>query len=626
MSVEYDLSHVLSDFARTMVTDFPIQAILDSLVTRIVEILPITSAGVSLISAGQAPRYIAASDEAALRFERLQTQLGQGPCILAYASGRAVAVPHLASDTRFSLFRPAAVAAGLGAVFTFPLRHGESQLGALDLYRDVAGDLNAADMVAAQTLADVAAAYLLNAHARDLAQQTSDHFHQLSQHDPLTGLPNRVSLLNRIEHAAQRAQRSGSNAAILFVDIDRFKHVNDTYGHHVGDQLLLAIAGRLSPLVRPGDTLARVSGDEFIFLCEDLDDAADADLLAARVGTAFAAPFRLPTAELIVTASVGVAFAGPGVQVNDDLLVEADAAMYQAKRQGGGRHQVIDVREARESSDSERLERDLRIAFAERELQVVYQPIVRTADGLLTGVEALLRWTHPTRGPVPPLQVVQIAERSGLIIDIGSWVLERACRDRARWLTQHPSAPLDLAVNISTRQLVHPDYAATVAAALADSGMDRASLILEMTENILIEESERATAALAELREVGARLALDDFGTGYSSLSYLRRLPVHIVKIDQSFVADIGDGLTDGSIVAAVTNLAHDLGLSVTAEGVETLAQRDAVISVGCDCSQGFYYARPMPAEAIGSYLAASSTAAPTLPLGHTGNGERQSA
>ncbi len=253
---EDKLSAVLSEFARTLATDFPIQGILDHLVLRIVEILPITAAGVTLISAGRAPRYIAASDESALRFERLQTEVREGPGVSAFELGKAVAIPDLTADERFPRFGPAATEGGLGAVFSFPLRHGDGRLGALDLYRDGVGPLEHHDLGVAQTLADVAAAYLLNAQARDDARATADRFHHIALHDPLTGLPNRLLLQQRLTHAALRAKRSQTNAAILFADLDRFKQVNDTYGHHVGDDLLLAVAQRLSRLVRPGDTLA----------------------------------------------------------------------------------------------------------------------------------------------------------------------------------------------------------------------------------------------------------------------------------------------------------------------------------------------------------------------------------
>ncbi|MGZ6965848.1 MAG: putative bifunctional diguanylate cyclase/phosphodiesterase [Acidimicrobiia bacterium] len=608
---EDKLSAVLSEFARTLATDFPIQGILDHLVGRIVEVLPIKAAGVTLISAGSAPRYIAASDGSALRFERLQTEIREGPCLDAFDSGKAVAVPDLRTDARYARFGPAALEAGLAAVFTFPLRHGDGRLGALDLYCDTPGKLEPHDMGVAQTLADVAAAYLLNAQARDEVRATADRFHHIALHDPLTGLPNRLLLQQRLEHAAQRARRSNTNAAILFADLDRFKQVNDTYGHHVGDELLLAVAHRLTGLVRPGDTLARVSGDEFVFLCEDLSSAEDVEILAKRIDRAFAAPFVLPDVEIMITASVGMAYAGPGEEISDQLVDKADTAMYQAKRKGGAGHQIIDLREALRDDDRNSLEHDLRSAMADDQLALAYQPIVRSRDGLVTGVEALLRWTHPERGLVPTMQMVGIAEQTELICEIGAWVLERSCRDRARWLHEHPHAPLDLAVNVSTRQLMDPDICSMVTRAMDETDMDPGALVLEMTENIFIEDSQRALTVLADLSQLGIRLALDDFGTGYSSLSYLLRLPVHMVKIDQGFIADIGSAPAGAAIVAAVTNLAHVLGLSVIAEGVETQRQRDEVSAIGCEAAQGYFYARPMPAEEISSYLGA----VPTTPL-----------
>jgi diguanylate cyclase (GGDEF)-like protein len=357
---EERLSAVLSEFARTLITDFPIQGILDHFVGRIVEVLPVTAAGVTLISAGTAPRYIAASDAAALRFERMQTDIGQGPCLSAFQTGRAVSVPDLRIDNRFPRFAPAAADAGLAAAFTFPLRHDDSRLGALDLYRDTAGDLDPHDMDTAQTLADVVAAYLLNAQAREKASEASDELRYCALHDHLTGLPNRLLFQQRLEHAAQRARRSHTHAAILFVDLDHFKLVNDTHGHRAGDELLVAVGERLSRVVRPGDTLARYSGDEFVLLCEDVHDAADAEILARRVEQAFARPFVLPCKELAVTASVGMAFAGPAEDISNDLIVQADVAMYQAKRDGRGAHHVIDLRPTVCGNGRDTLESNLR--------------------------------------------------------------------------------------------------------------------------------------------------------------------------------------------------------------------------------------------------------------------------
>ena len=563
---EQKLSSVLSELARTLVTDFPIQVVLDQLVEGIVEALPVTAAGVTLISEGMAAQYVAASDDDALRFERLQT-------------------------------------------FTFPLRHGDERLGELNLYRDGHGKLDPRDMDAAQTMADVATAYLLNAQARSEVRAASDRVRHDALHDPLTGLPNRLLLAQRLDHAGQRASRSRTSCAVLLADLDRFKQVNDTFGHDVGDELLLGVARRLSRLVRPGDTLARVCADEFVFLCEDLPGSADAEVLARRIDDAFTTPFELAGIELTVTASVGMAFAGPGEEVSSRLVAKADIAMHQVKGKGGASHQVIDLRAVHESTDRQALERDLRLAFGEGRLDVAYQPIVRSADGVVTGVEALLRWGDTDRASVSPLAMVRVAEQTGLINDIGAWVMERACHDRGRWLHDHPDMPLDLAVNVSGRQLMGPDFLATVAVVLALTGMDPAALVLEMTEDIVIEDSARSRRVLAELRGLGIRLALDDFGTGYSSLSYLRRLPVQILKIDQSFIADIGQSSTGAAVVAAVTHLAHVLRLSVVAEGVETEDQRDEVRAIGCESAQGFFYARPMSASAISDYLDAQQPA-----------------
>jgi diguanylate cyclase (GGDEF)-like protein len=367
---EEKLSAVLTEFAHTMATDFPIQAILDHLVERIVEVLPVTAAGVTLISDGAAPHYIAASDESALRFEMLQTEVGEGPCLTAYQSGVAVAVADLSNEDRFPRFRAVAADAGLVAVFAFPLRHSDGRLGALDLYRSTPGPLDEADMAAAQTLADVAAAYLVNAQGREDARMTSDSFRHSASHDALTGLPNRSLLLQRIQHAAQRGRRSHTHTAVLFVDIDRFKLVNDAYGHQVGDELLVAIGQRLSALVRPGDTLARFAGDEFVFLCEDMESAADGELLGSRIDRAFLEPFVLTGVQLAVTASVGLAFAGAGEAVSTYLVSNADIAMYQAKRKGGAGHQIIDLREASEMVSRNSLESDLRVAFARHDLSV----------------------------------------------------------------------------------------------------------------------------------------------------------------------------------------------------------------------------------------------------------------
>lgn len=607
-SREQQLTVVLQEFTRTLVTDFPIEGILDQLVHWAVELLPVFSAGVTLISPGRNPHYVAASDPSARRFEELQTEIGEGPCVEAYLSGTSVAIQDLDQALDYPMFVPAARDAGLRAVFTFPLRHQQRRLGALDLYRKSPGTLDSWEMQTAQTLADVATAYLLNAQARMLAHQTSDRYRQSALHDPLTGLANRALLEERMEHASARGSRAKADLAVLFIDLDRFKRVNDVHGHQVGDALLVAVGDRLSRLLRPADTLARLSGDEFVVLCEDLAAPSDAQALAERVVTAMVQPFRLPEETVHITASVGIAFAGDSEHVPRRLLHNADRAMYQAKREGGDGHRVVGMGTDLPFFDDD-LRADLRRALGADQLELFYQPVVRGLEGQLVGAEALLRWTHPIRGHVNTGDLVALAEHIGLIGDIGAWALERACHQAQRWLPalddeRAGRAPRPyIAVNVSSNQLMAYGFSRIVEGVLSRTGLDPRALVLEITEGILLGDGDRAAQVLVDLKALGVRVALDDFGSGYSSLQYLRTFAVDIVKVDQSFVADIGRDRAATAIVAAVTDLAHVLGLSVTAEGVETRVQRDAVVALGCDSLQGYYVAAPMNDVAFAAFV-----------------------
>jgi diguanylate cyclase (GGDEF)-like protein len=531
-----ELSEVLSEFARTMVTDFPIQGILDHLVKRIVEVMPITAAGVTLISPGLSPRYVAASNDSALRFEKLQTELGEGPCLAAYDAGEAIGVPDLRSDERFPMFAPRALDAGLSAVFTFPLHHGDMRLGALDLYRDTPGKLSVDAMSTAQTLADVAAAYLINAQARSDLQDSSDQSREAALHDALTGLPNRVLMLERLEHAFLRGRRSGKTSAIFFVDINEFKAVNDTYGHRAGDELLVAMGERLTGALRPGDTLARLAGDEFVILCEDLDDPSQASPIAVRLDATLAQPFVVSGAQLAVTASIGIAFTGRGNDGPEQLIHDADLAMYQTKR-GSGSGQILDLRDLHLAEHQAGLARALPGAAARGELHLAYQPIVTTVHGRLTAAEALLRWVHPTRGVVPPSVFIPFAEQSGGIVELGQWVLEQACRDRQGWQGQRREE-LEISVNVSAHQFMSDGFADTIATALACASTDARLLTLEVTESIFARDGGRALIVLEELKEIGVKIALDDFGAGHSSLGSLMKLPIDTVKIERTFIAN----------------------------------------------------------------------------------------
>jgi diguanylate cyclase (GGDEF)-like protein len=607
------LSDVLGEFARTMVTDFPIQGILDHLVKRIVDIMPVTGAGVTVIAPGVEPRYVAASDQAAMRYEELQSELSEGPCLAAYQTGKAIAVPDLTRDDRFRRFGPQAIAVGLAAVFTFPLNHEDLRLGALDLYRDSPGDLSEESMATAQTLADVAAAYLINAQTRADLQDASNQSREAALHDALTGLPNRVLILERLEHAFLRGRRSGHMTAVFFLDLDEFKVVNDTYGHRVGDELLVAVANRLTAVLRPGDSVARLSGDEFVVVCEDLEHSSDADEIAVRFHDALAQPFVLSAVELQIGASIGIAFTGRGSDAPAELIHDADLAMYRTKRHRDQDRHVRDPREVHLAEHQAGLAHGLPRAGERNELHVEYQPIVNTLDGRLTGVEALLRWTHPSRGVVPPTVFIPFAEQSGQIVELGQWVLAQACSDREEWRRQRPDQ-LVMSVNVSPYQLMSAGFAQMVAAALDMTGTDAPMLTLEVTERVLVQDEARAIIVLGELKELGVTLALDDFGTGYSSLGYLEALPIDTIKIDQTFIAKLTADPHRHTIVSSIIQLAHGLGMTVVAEGVETVEQHDTLSKLGADACQGFYFARPMPARAISDLIANGPTTFPPAP------------
>jgi diguanylate cyclase (GGDEF)-like protein len=594
---EETLADVLSEFARTMVTNFAIQEILDHLVQRIVDIMPITAAGVTLIAPGIGPQWVAASNGSALRFEKLQTELSEGPCLAAYNTGSAVSVPDLGREGRFPVFAARALESGLAAVFTFPLRHNEFQLGALDLYRDTAGPLSREAMVAAQTLADVAAAYLINAQARADLLDSSEQSREAALHDPLTGLPNRVLMLQLLEHAFRAGRRSGKVSGVMFLDLDRFKDVNDTYGHRIGDELLIAVADRLTGLLRPGDSLARLSGDEFVVLCEDLGDESALDPIAVRLDAELCRPFTLSGLEVTVSASIGVALTSQGVDTADQLLRDADLAMYQSKRGRIRTQGLLDLRRLHLAGHQVSLAHALPGAIDRGEMHLEYQPIVDTADGRVIGLEALLRWIHPVRGPVSPTVFIPFAEQSGQIVEMGRWVLEQACADRLQW--QQSPTSITMSVNVSAHQFMSGGFAQTVEEVLRNASIDPSLLTLEVTESVFVRDEERAVVVLAELKRTGVKLALDDFGTGYSSLSYLNALPIDTLKVDRTFIAKLADQLSSYKIMTAIIALAHSLEMAVVAEGIETAQQHQDVAQLGSDRCQGFYFAKPMRAALI---------------------------
>jgi diguanylate cyclase (GGDEF)-like protein len=427
-------------------------------------------------------------------------------------------------------------------------------------------------------------------------------------HDPLTGLPNRALLLDRLAQAAARAGREPTPLAVLFLDLDRFKVVNDGLGHRAGDELLQAVANRLLAVVRPEDTVARLGGDEFVVLCEHLMHEEQAAHLAERIAEVLRRPVTVSEREVSITASIGIVLADAGAVAPEALLRDADTAMYQAKERGRDRFELFDAPARKRVMERLETEVALRRAVDRGELRLCYQPEVSLEDGRIIGVEALLRWEHPEQGLQLPGQFLALAEETGLIIPIGEWALEEACRMAMAIQPANPEAePLVVWVNLSGRQLVQPGLTERIAQILAETGADPNTLGLEVIESVIVEDPRTSGETLRTLKRLGLRIAIDDFGTGFSSLSRLRRFPVDVLKVDRSFVAGIGLDEEDSVIVKAVVGLAHSLGMTAVAEGVESLQQSAALRAMGCDSAQGFYFARPVEARYLATLVRAGT-------------------
>ncbi len=480
---------------------------------------------------------------------------------------------------------------GLRGLWSLPIRSpdGSEFLGLLGFFLHTVRDPQAGELAVLERARDLAALAIdRDARTKELGR--------LALHDTLTGLPNRALALDRLEHALERLGNTDDDAmvAVLFVDLDRFKLVNDGLGHETGDELLVAVSRRLNLTVRRQDTIARFGGDEFVVLCEDLANEEQAIELADRAAQAFLEPFTLSRAEVTVSASIGIAVTNRSSDRAANLLQDADAAMYRAKRRGGARYELFD--EAMHTQAVSRLltERALRRALDRDELRVLFQPEFDLASGRRVALEALLRWEHPVRGLVVPGDFLRVAEETGIIVPMGAWVLDRAC-DVVRSLrnTADDDGLLTVSTNVSARQLQRPDFPELVARAVRDAGVDPTSLCLEIAESSLLDDLDATADALRALKDIGVQLTIDDFGTGGSSLTYLRRFPFDELKIDRMFIEGLGRSAADDAIVAATIDMAHALGMVVSAEGVETEEQRLCLVDLGCDRAQGYHLGTP---------------------------------
>jgi diguanylate cyclase (GGDEF)-like protein len=454
----------------------------------------------------------------------------------------------------------------------------------------------------------VVAHFLSTAKERELANQDLEYF---SRHDPLTGLPNKTLLLEHVGSAVEDARASSSAVAVVYLGVDNFTGVNEALGHTVGDALLAELATRLSETIRAGDMAARDSADRFVVLCEGFSSEAALGAEAGRLRRALSGPFRLGEHTLDVTVSAGFALSRPA-STADELLGEAELAMYRAKEQGRSQTAAYDATFQDRRVRRLDVETDLRRALGDGELILYYQPVVGLERRNVIGTEGLVRWVHPTRGFILPGDFIPVAEDSKLIIPIGDWVLNTACRDARVWgdqAVQVGTIAPGVAVNLSARQINEPELVRRVSAALESSGLPADLLTLEITESVVMTDAAGAATVLRRLKDLGVRLSIDDFGTGYSSLSYLKRFPVDTLKIDRSFVDGLGADPDDSVIVGAIVRLADALGLQTIAEGVETTRQAEELLRLGCACGQGYLFARPAPSDVIRSQLRLESRA-----------------
>jgi diguanylate cyclase (GGDEF)-like protein len=614
----------LAQLQRGIVDRLPVHEVLEAVVEGACELLD-CGVGILWIADPDDPDHAAAvaaiGEDDALMAERGRKPAGAGLGGRAMREGMLVVADAVTGADSLADLVDFPVTVPTAAMAT-PVYERSHVVGSLGVASTEPGRLfGARDQQVLISLAEHAS-LALN-HARAVEEAVHE-----ALHDSLTGLPNRSLFLDRMRHALARAERESEPVAVLFCDLDGFKTVNDSLGHRTGDRLLVMVAERLAERLQPDDTIARLGGDEFAVLLEELREPGDAARAAQRLLDALEAPFELRDREFYVSVSIGIA---TGKDDAETLLRDADLAMYRAKSRGKGRYAVFEPGMHTAIVERLELEVDLKRALEREELAVVYQPIFSLVSGSVTGVEALVRWHHPTRGIVMPESFIPLAEESGMIGELGRWVLRKACHQGALWRAKYPGHPgLGIGVNVSVAQLREPGLVREVSEALAESQLDATGLTLEITETALMESFDEAIEEVDALKALGVDLAIDDFGTGYSSLRYLRRLPLDVMKIEKSFVDGIGRPGEEPDLLRAIIDLANIFGLRVVAEGIERPEQRERLLELGCELGQGHLLAEPLDAAGTDALLfrvgllGGPSGEAGNPPAGETTTIERQ--
>ncbi|MET8147237.1 EAL domain-containing protein [Actinoplanes sp. NPDC049668] len=588
----------LTRIQRLIARRAPLQEILDAITGSAAELLGLETASLNLLerddpSVGSMVSNVGFAPDILPKMKRVPLR-SAGVAGLAVLSDELVMVEDYAASP---IAIPAVVGSGMRAVMAVPVHENGEVVGCLTVGTHVA-----------PRSWDKAAQDVLRAFAEHVSLALTDartlEAMNLAFHDSLTGLASRALFQTRLERAFVAAEHDDLGVSMLFVDLDRFKVVNDSLGHAAGDQLLIEVAERIKACLGPDDTAARLGGDEFAVLLAPSTGTEESVALAGRILEATREPFDLGGKETFVSCSIGVAHTAAGAQEAQQLMVAADLAMYQAKKQGKDRLEVFEPALQVAFQASLQMEADLRRAVIRHEFELRYQPIVQLKTGEITGLEALVRWQHPDRGIIPPLDFIPMAEETSMIVPIGEWVLREACRQAARWNTlRDGKQPLTVSVNISAVQLDQTDLPRVVAAALANSGLPAACLVIELTESMLVHHRVSTLQQLEEIKDLGVRLAIDDFGTGYSSLAYLRRFPVDIIKIDKSFVDDVGDVPAAAALTLGIIQLGQALNLSTIAEGIEDAGQLSELTDGNCELGQGYYFAEPLNDKALGELL-----------------------